>query len=155
MSPTITTKKRRTTLWVSLGLAPFIIFFGLIFVFPLANLASGIASLILEREPTDGEFVGDYKYSAPWGTATLDLNSDGTFTEAITEKANPPKRFAGSWTSRKDDNSAMVDFRPFGMVWDENHGAETNIFGMNFYKRRFGNTYAKINDDLGEQFERQ
>jgi hypothetical protein len=152
---TLMTKKRRTMLWVSLGLAPFLIFFGLLFVFPLANLTSGIASLMLEREPIEAEIIGDYKYSAAWGTATLHLNSDGTFTEEIIEKANPPKLLAGSWTSSKDENSAKVDFRPFDMVWDEDHSREINLFGMNFYKRRFGNTYAKIDDDLGEQFERQ
>jgi hypothetical protein len=155
MTSTMTTKKRRAMVWAGLALAPFIIFFGLLFVFPLANLASGIASLMLEREPTKPELAGDYKYSAAWGTATLELSSDGTFTEEIIEKANIPKRFSGSWTSSKHENSAMVDFRPFGMVWDEDHNREINLFGMNFYKRRFGSIYAKIDDDLGEQFERQ
>jgi hypothetical protein len=152
---TPTTKKRRTLLWAGLGLAPFLVFFGLLFVFPLANLFSGITSLILERVPTQLELIGEYKYSAAWGTATFDLNPNGSFKETINEKAASPKQFEGSWTSSKDENSAKVYFRPLGMVWDENHGTQTNIFGMNFYKRRFGNTYAKVNDDLGEQFERQ
>jgi hypothetical protein len=149
-----TKKKKRTVLWTSLALTPFLIFFCLLLVFPLANLASGVASLMLEREPTKAELIGDYKYSAAWGTATLQLNLDGTFTETLIEKSTAPKQLAGSWTSSKDENSAKVDFRPFDMVWDEDHSREINLFGMNFYKRRFGNTYAKINDDLGEQFER-
>ena len=152
---TSTAKKRRRLLWVSIGSAPFLIVFALVLVFPLANLFSAITSLVVESEPSQAELIGNYKYSAAWGAAALNLNPDGTFRETVSEKTSSPKVFQGSWTSSRDENSAKVDFRPFGMVWDDDHGREIHRFGMNFYKRRFGNTYAKIDDDLGEEFERQ
>jgi hypothetical protein len=152
---TFTAKRRKKMLWASLAVVPLLILFGLGFVFPLANLFSGVESLVLERQPIQAELIGDYRYSATWGTATLHLNPDGTFTEMVIDKAASPKRFEGLWSSRGVENSIQVDFRPWGMVWDEDHGREINLFGMNFYKPRWGKTYAKVNDDLDEQFERQ
>ena len=120
-----------------------------------SNAGAAVLSLALEREPTRAELTGDYKYVAMWGTAVLHLDPNGNFTELVKESPGPPTQYTGLWNTTGDDNSAKVTFRPFGVVWDENHNTETNIFAINFYKRRFGKTYAKIDDDLGEQFEQQ
>ena len=39
--------------------------------------------------------------------------------------------------------------------WDDDHDRETNLYGINFYKPHFGDTYGMINDDLDEKFVRQ
>ena len=100
--------------------------------------------MLLERESTRSELAGDYTYIARWGIAALHLSTDGTLTESVFERPGQATQYTGSWTAAPDDNSTKVTFRPFGMVWDEKHGSETDIFAMNFYKRRIGTTYAKI-----------
>ena len=149
------TAKRKKVIWISIGallflifVAPFLLIFG-------SNAVAGIASLIFERRPSVDELAGTYKYAAVWGTATLKVNQNGTFEETIFEKSGQQEQFVGTWNSRDELNSVELDFRPFGMVWDEDHGRETNVYGLSFFKRRFGGTYANINDDLGEQFDRQ
>jgi len=41
------------------------------------------------------------------------------------------------------------------MVDDDDHSRKIDLCTMNFYTRRLGKTYAVINEDLGEHFERQ
>jgi hypothetical protein len=132
-----------------------------ILVGPLAlimagNLGGGILDLLLNREPTTSELVGDYKLDVPWGQSTLHVNRDGTFQELIMAKDKPQRSVSGRWQiTERASNFLTLDFRPFGMVWDEDHDSQTNIYGINFYKPHFGTTYDMINDDLGEKFVRQ
>jgi hypothetical protein len=71
-------------------------------------------------------------------------------------KDKPQRSVSGRWQiTERASNFLTLDFRPFGMVWDEDHDSQTNIYGINFYKPHFGTTYGMINDDLGEKFVRQ
>jgi hypothetical protein len=132
-----------------------VILFGPMLLFMASNAGAAVLDLVLNRKPTVTELLGNYKLQVPWGNATLQINADGTFQEEINENGKPAKNFSGRWESREDSNFVSVDFRPFGMVWDEDHASETRVYGINFYKPHFGTTYGMINDDLGEKFERQ
>jgi hypothetical protein len=130
--------------------------FGPLALIMASNLGAGILDLLLNRKPTTTELVGDYKLDVPWGTSSLHINSDGTFQELIMAKDKPQRGVSGNWQiSREDSNFLTLDFRPFGMVWDDDHDRQTNIYGIDFYKPHFGATYGLINDDLDEKFVRQ
>jgi hypothetical protein len=142
--------------WVLIGMIAFVaILFGPLLLIVASNAGAGILDLVLNRKPTAAELLGNYKLLVPWGNATLQINADGTFQEKIGENGKPARDLSGRWGSREDSNFVAVDFRPFGMVWDEDHTSETQVYGINFYKPHFGTTYGMINDDLGEKFERQ
>jgi hypothetical protein len=132
-----------------------VIFFGPMLLFMASNAGGAVLDLVLNRKPTVAEFLGNYKLQVPWGNAKLQINADGTFQEEINENGKPPRDVSGRWQSRDGQNFLDVDFRPFGMVWDEDHTSETSDYGISFYKPHFGTTYGLINDDLGEKFERQ
>jgi hypothetical protein len=132
-----------------------VILFGPMLLFMASNAGAGVLNLALNRKPTVAEFLGNYKLQVPWGNATLQINADGTFQEETNENGKPVKSVSGIWQSRDGQNFLDVDFRPFGMVWDEDHGSETSVYGINFYKPHFGATYGLIDDDLGEKFERR
>ena len=118
-----------------------------------SNLGGGILDLVLNRRPATDELIGNYKLDVPWGNSTLHINSDGTFQEEIMANGKPQRSVLGRWQiTRQDSNFLALDFRPFGMVWDDDHDRETNIYGINFYKPHFGTTYGMIYDDLGEKF---
>ena len=131
------------------------ILFGPMLLFMASNAGAAVLDLVLNRKPTGVELLGNYKLQVPWGKATLRINADGTFQEQISENGKPTRNVSGRWQSRDGQNFLDVDFRPFGMVWDDDHASETSIYGINFYKPHFGTTYGLINDDLGEKFERQ
>ncbi len=121
-----------------------------------SNFGGGILDLVLNRKPTTSELVGDYKLDVPWGQSSLHINPDGTFQELIMAKDTPQQNVSGKWQiTKQDSNFLTLDFHPFGMVWDDDHHSQTNIYGINFYKPHFGATYGMINDDLGEKFVRQ
>ena len=124
-------------------------------LFMASNAGAAVLDLVRNRKPTGIELLGNYKLQVPWGKATLRINADGTFQEEINENGKPARNVSGKWQSREGSNFVEVDFRPFGMVWDEDHASETSVYGINFYKPHFGATYGLINDDLGEKFERQ
>jgi hypothetical protein len=132
-----------------------VILFGPMLLFMASNAGAGVLDLVLNRKPTVAELLGDYKLQVPWGNATLRINADGTFQEEISENGKPAKSVPGRWQSREGSNFVDVDFRPFGMVWDDDHNRETSDYGIKFYKPRSGATYGLIDDDLGEKFERQ
>jgi hypothetical protein len=146
-------KKTRVVLICLAVLAAVVI--GPMLLFMGSNLGAGILDLALNRRPTMAELLGNYRMNVPWGNATLRLNSDGTFQEQINENGKPSRFVSGNWHSRSDSNFTNVDFRPFGMVWDDDHSSETNVYGIEFRKPHFGETYGLIDDDLGEKFERQ
>ncbi|WP_433965252.1 hypothetical protein [Tunturiibacter gelidiferens] len=131
------------------------ILFGPMFLFMASNAGAAVLDLVLNRKPTGAELLGNYKIQVPWGNATLRIDADGTFLEEINENGKPAKSVSGRWQSSDGQNFVTLDFRPFGMVWDEDHASETSIYGINFYKPHFGTTYGLIDDDLGEKFERQ
>jgi len=121
-----------------------------------SNLGGGILDLVLNRKPTTNELVGDYKLDVPWGKATLHIRPDGTFQEEILAQEKSQRSVSGRWQiTQQGSNFVALDFSPFGMVWDDDHDSETNIYGINFYKPHFGATYGMIDDDLGEKFVRQ
>jgi hypothetical protein len=132
-----------------------VILFGPMFLIMTSNAGAAVLDLVLNRKPTVAELLGNYKLQVPWGNAKLQINADGTFQEEIKENDKPTKNVSGRWHSSEDFNFVSVDFRPFGMVWDEDHTSETSVYGINFYKPHFGTTYGVIDDDLGEKFERQ
>jgi hypothetical protein len=149
------TSKKKTRL-VLICLAIFtVIFFGPMLLFMASNAGAAVLDLVLNRKPTPAELLGNYKLQVPWGNATLQINADGTFQEKISESSKPARNVSGRWQSSDGENFIAVDFRPFGMVWDEDHASETKVYGINFYKPHFGKTYGLIDDDLGEKFERQ
>jgi hypothetical protein len=45
-----------------------------------------------------GKVYGTYVASYPFGTATLTLNRDGSFTQRATIKGQPPATVQGSWS---------------------------------------------------------
>src|SRR5438270_6544781 len=102
-----------------------VIFFGPMLLFMASNAGAAILDLVLNRKPTVAELLGKYKLQVPWGNATLQINADGTFQEEISENGKPVKSVSGRWQSRDGQNFLDVDFRPFGMVWDEDHSSET------------------------------
>jgi hypothetical protein len=132
-----------------------VILLGPMFLIMGSNAGAAVLDLVLNRKPTLAELLGNYKLQVPWGNATLKINADGTFQEELHENGKLPRNLSGRWNSREDFNSIAVDFRPFGMVWDEDHTSEIQVYGINFFKPHFGATYGMINDDLGEKFERQ
>jgi hypothetical protein len=132
-----------------------VILFGPMLLFMASNAGAAVLDLVLNRKPTVAELLGNYKLQVPWGKATLQINADGTFQEEINENGKTARNVSGRWQSSDGQNFVDVDFRPFGMVWDEDHASETSVYGSNFYKPHFGTTYGLINDDLGEKFERQ
>jgi hypothetical protein len=146
----------KTTRRVLIGLIIFAcIFFGPMLLFMVSNAGAAVLDIVLNRKPTVAELIGNYKLKVSWGESTLQINANGTFQEEIIESGKPAKTVSGSWQSHDHRNFVDVDFRPFGMVWDEDHASETKVYGINFYKPHFGRTYGLINDDLGEKFERQ
>ena len=149
------TSQKKTRLVLICLITFAVIFFGPMLLFMASNAGAAVLDLVLNRKPTVAELLGNYKLQVPWGKATLRINTDGTFQEEINENGKPPRNVSGRWHSREGPNFVDVDFRPFGMVWDEDHASETSVYGINFYKPHFGTTYGLINDDLGEKFERQ
>jgi hypothetical protein len=149
------TSQKKTRLVLICVIIFAVIFFGPMILFMASNAGAAVLDLVLNRKPTVAEILGNYKLQVPWGNATLQINANGTFQEEINETGKPAKNFSGRWESREDSNFVSIDFRPFGMVWDEDHASETGVYGINFYKPHFGTTYGMINDDLGEKFERQ
>ena len=147
---------QKKTRLVLIGLISFaVILLGPMFLFMGSNAVAAVLNLALNRRPTAAELLGTYKLQVSWGNATLHTNPDGTFEEEINEDGKPAMSVSGNWQSRENSNFVDVDFRPFGMVWDDDHNRDTNIYGIDFYKPHFGTTYGLINDDLGENFERQ
>ncbi len=120
-----------------------------------SNVGAGVLSSILNRRPTITEFIGDYEYQANWGRAQLHIEPNGNFREEIAENGKPARFISGHWQALDDDNYLAVSFKPFGMVWDQDHASQTQGFGTQFYKPRNGKTYGVIDDDLGERFQQQ
>jgi len=147
-------RKQWKPILLSLVLVP-LGFLSLPLVFVVSNAGSAIISLITNREPTRAELIGAYDYTAPWGSAGLTLNEDGTYREVVAENNGSTAQFSGVWGYRDADNSAEIGLRNFGMVDDDDHSRKIDLCTMNFYTRRLGKTYAVINEDLGEHFERQ
>jgi hypothetical protein len=146
----------KTTRRVLIGLIIFAsIFFGPMLLFMVSNAGAAVLDLVLNRKPAVAELLGNYKLKVPWGESTLQINANRTFREEIIESGKPAKTVSGNWQSHDGQNFVDVDFRPFGMVWDEDHSSETKVYGIKFYKPHFGTTYGLIDDDLGEKFERQ
>ena len=121
----------------------------------VGNAVGGTLGLLLNRRPTSSELIGTCELAVPWGVSTLDISGDGTFRQKIAERTNASRDLIGRWHASEDLNSLAVEFRPFNMVWDDDHERETNIYEINFYKPRFGTTYGVINDDLGESYKRK
>src|SRR5207302_3016588 len=107
-----------------------VIFFGPMLLFMASNAGAAILDLVLNRKPTVAELLGKYKLQVPWSNATLQINADGTFQEEINESGKPAWSVSGRWQSREGSNFVDVDFRPFGMVWDDDHNRETNAYGI-------------------------
>jgi len=149
------TSQKKTRLVLICLIVFAVILFGPMLLFMASNAGAGVLNLALNREPTTAELLGNYKLQVPWGNATLQISADGTFQEEINENGKPTKSVSGRWQSREGSNFVDVDFRPFGMVWDDDHNRETNDYGIKFYKPHFSATYGLIDDDLGEKFERQ
>ena len=132
------------------------IFFAPLAFFMASNLGAAILDLALNRKPIANEITGDYKLDVPWGKSRLHIDPDGTFKEAIAANGQPSRTVLGKWQlGENGDNFVELNFHPFGMVWDDDHDRETNLYGINFYKPHFGDTYGMINDDLDEKFVRQ
>ncbi len=146
---------RKTTRWSLIALcAVLALAVGPLALIIAGNIGGGILNLVLNRRPRINELVGSYKLAVPWGTSTLDINPNGTFHQQIVESNKPSRDLNGRWHASEDLNFVAVEFRPFNMVWDDDHERETNIYEINFYKPNFGTTYGVINDDLGESYKR-
>lgn len=120
-----------------------------------SNVGAGLLDLALNRRPTNAELVGDYRYKAKWGGVFLHLDRTGAFREEITEDGKPMRVVDGRWQATDGSNCLQLTFKPFGMVWDEDHESTTRGFGTQFYRSRSGRTYGIVNDDLGQKFEQQ
>src|ERR1700730_1839139 len=118
----MTSQKRTRLVLICLSIFA-VIFLGPMFLFMASNAGAGVLGLVLNRKRTVAEFLGNYKLQVPWGSATLQINADGTFQEEINENCKPVKSVSGRWQSRDGQNYLDVDFRPFGMVWDEDHAS--------------------------------
>jgi hypothetical protein len=136
-------------------IAVLVVFLAPMALFMAGNLGAGVLDLLLNRKPTATELIGDYKLEVPWGRSFLHIRADGTFQQEIEEMGKQRRSVSGEWQAKDGSNFVDVDFRPFGMVWDDDHERETNIYGINFYKPHLGTTYGLIDDDLGEKYERQ
>ena len=120
-----------------------------------SNLGTAVLDIVLHRRPKPNKLWGLYEMKASWGRAELEINKDGTFEESIQASGTPARHVSGTWRSTNRFNFVAVDFRPFGMVWDDDHDSQTSIYGIDFYKPHVGRTYGVIDDDLGENFEHQ
>jgi hypothetical protein len=119
------------------------------------NVGGAVLNSVLNQRSTTSELIGDYQYQANWGRAQLHIEPNGSFREEIAENGKPARLISGHWQALDDDNYLAVTFKPFGMVWDQDHASQTQGFGTQFYKPRHGKTYGVIDDDLGERFQQQ
>ncbi len=120
-----------------------------------SNFGSAVITLVVDREPARAELLGTYSYIASWGNTSLELKSDGTFRQAISEVGHTPRTITGKWISQSSMNSVEVHLTPFGMIWDEDHERVIDSCRMDFYKPRLGQAYGVIDEDLGEQYKRE
>ena len=150
---TITARTR----WTLIGTgAVLFVLFGPLALIVAGNLGEGILDHVLNRTPTSKELLGGYKLEVPWGKSTLNIQAEGTFQQEVSETGKPAHRVSGRWNvSEHGPNYLTLDFRPFGMVWDDDHVTTTHLYVISFYKPHFGATYGTIDDDLGEKFVRQ
>lgn len=124
-------------------------------IWMVSNAGTAGLSLLLNREPTNAQLIGNYKLDVPWGFSMLQINEDGTFSQEIQEKNQPMREIKGKWSASSGENFRNVDFRPFGQVWDDNHKGEFSYSTISFYKPRWGSVYGSVDDDLGQRYERQ
>ena len=118
-------------------------------LFVASNFGAGVLDLFLNRPPTTNELLGTYVLTVPWGESTLRIDRDGTFEQRIRSEGDV-RVIQGKWQLVDGDGKAL--FRPFGMVWDDNHTGDTAVFGITFEKARFGQTFGMIDSDLGEKY---
>jgi hypothetical protein len=132
------------------------LFFGPLALIVAGNAGGAVLDSLLNRKPTPQELVGHYELRVPWGTSTLQIRPDGTFHEEIRPNDKPVKVVSGQWHNEQEGpNYLSVEFKPFGMVWDEDHDRNIGSYLIEFRQPHLGATYGLINDDLGEAFKRQ
>ena len=147
----------KTIRWTSIiACGAIILFFAPLALIIAGNASGALLDLLLNRTPTGQELVGRYKLQAPWGISALEINPDGTFREEIRANDKAVRVVTGRWQQEEGSpNFISIDFKPFGMVWDEDHDREISYYTIEFRKPHFGATYGLVNDDLGEAFKRQ
>jgi hypothetical protein len=132
------------------------VFFGPLALIIAGNAGGAFLDVLVNRKPTSLELVGRYELQVPWGTSTLWINPDGTFSEEIRPNGKPVRTVSGRWSKEQEGpNYLAINFQPFGMVWDEDHDRDTGSYLIQFRQPHLGAAYGLINDDLGEAFKRQ
>ncbi len=119
-----------------------------------SNAVGATYYLVFTTAPSIQELTGSYRVRPEWGLVTLTLAKDGTFEESVSEIGKSPRTIRGNYTLDSADlgHASAVTMSPYINIQNENYGQTFNYATVNFYKRRFGQTFGVLDDDTGLQY---
>jgi len=135
---------------VFLALLPFLA----ILPFAASNAVAAGYYLVFTKSPSPHELNGSYTAKPTWGTASLVINSDGSFEQSVSEAGKTAKTLQGHWSEQPADGglAIAVTLTPYINVQEDEPRDTYKSYTVNFYKRKFGTTFGVLNDDTGLQY---
>jgi hypothetical protein len=104
----------------------------------------------------DSEMVGTYKATAEWGTSTIVLKPDHTFTQSVSTKTGAYREVQGNWEL---DQSGLTDAITFThkylSVTHNEQGEEAGGAFASVDPRLFGGIEISADPDYGVAFVKQ
>jgi hypothetical protein len=96
--------------------APFAILAIVVAALPIAYYGNMILVSAFHLRPKQADIPGNYSVSTEWGSATLNVRSDHTFTETVRSKQFGDRVISGTWAFENQFPSSIgvaTNFRPF------------------------------------------
>jgi hypothetical protein len=107
------------------------------------------------RSPYESQLVGDYRITLTWGSASLHLSADKTFSEEVHSNNGAIHKIQGTWSLRPGWQSGLL-LKPY---WDfdrDNEGEQTDDMDLPVESWGFTDIRIELGDpDSGTLFRKQ
>ena len=113
-----------------------------------------LSCLSCGRKIHDSDLFGTYIANPDWGTSTLVLNSDHTFTQTVTTKTGSSKSVHGKWELTSDLQTLVLS-QKFLSVTHDQQGTEADGDASSVERGLFGGIEISADPDYGIAFHKQ
>jgi len=100
--------------------------------------------------------AGTYKLTAEWGSSTLTLNSDHTFTQSVSTNTGVTKRGSGTWELAHDGwgtwGDTVILRQKYLWVLHDKQGEDSDGAFASAERRIFGGVEISADPDYGIAF---